>query len=374
MRTRLTLISGLVLAVILATLPLAVPTRAADLQAALQRLADDAVREGLVGVSIAIYTPEAGIVLAAAGVSDKTTRAALTTSDVGRIASCSKVWVGAAVMQLIGEGTLGLDDPIAPFLGADDRDHIANAKTATVGQLLSHTSGIFDYFNSDDFGMDDPNKMDFTLAEALRYAWDKPAEFPAGTAYAYSNTNTVLLGVILEKVTGQPYAQVLRSRIFTPLGLKHTYIEVFEPVPVRIARGYEDEGDEMNEIGDSYQGGGLPDGGIVTTAEDMALFMKALFVDGTLLDAGLATLMTTPVTEGEDGEQVGYHIFISQTDHGLRYEHDGSLPGYLAVQMQYPKSGVILAMWTNSGGETAETVFFDDLQAAVIALVHEGTD
>jgi D-alanyl-D-alanine carboxypeptidase len=307
-------------------------------------------------------------VLVVAGVSDLKTGAKLKTTDIARVASSSKVWIGAVVMQLIQEGRVSPSDKIAQYISRDEVKNIANAKTATIAQLLSHTSGIIDYYNDTDFGSDVPDKMDFTLEEALKYAWNQPAEFKPGARYSYSNSNTVLLAQMIETVTGQPFAKVLRSRIFTPLGLKHTFVEVFEPVPARIVRGYEFYSDgSTDEIGDKYQGGGLPDGALVTTPEDMALFMRALFADGKLLDRATLKQMTTPAAAVEDGQTVGYHIFITETDHGKRYEHDGAVVGYRAQEMYYPASGITIAIWTNTGDEQDET--FSALEDDIVNLV-----
>jgi D-alanyl-D-alanine carboxypeptidase len=160
----------------------------------------------------------------------------------------------------------------------------------------------------------------------------------------------------------------MRARLFEPLGLKHTFVEVFEPVPVKIVRGYVFEGADVREIGDKYQGGGLPDGGIVTTPEDMVKFMRALFVDWKLLDTATMTLMLTPVADAGDGSQVGYQIFITKTRNSTRYEHDGSIDGYNAIEMHYPESNITIAMWTNGDGGEQDTIFAN-FQDAVDKLV-----
>jgi len=372
MATRWLRIVLLVVLLLLAQAPAARRVDAADIRSKMQALADKAIAGGLVGVSIAVYKPNLGVVLAAAGESDKEAGTKLTTTDIARIASCSKVWVGAVVMQLIQEGKIAPTDKVARYLPEDEVKRIANADTATVGQLLSHTSGIVDYYNDSDFGTDVPDKTDFTIPEALRYIWDKPAVFEPGARYSYSNTNTVLLALLIENVTGHPFYEELRSRIYTPLGLKHTYVEMFEPVPVKIVRGYEFSGKrDFTVTGDRYQGRGLPDGAIVTSPEDMALFMRGLFGDDKLLSKVTVQQMVTPVADTDDGSKVGFHIFITRTDFGNRYEHDGAIDGYRAEEMFYPGSGTAIAYWTNSGGRTQDDVF-DGLQQAITNVVLGG--
>src|SRR5258708_27467282 len=108
-----------VLAIIL-LIQVSVPVHAAGIQRQLQALADQAVSDGLVGVSIAVYQPDSGMTLAVSGLSDKTAGTKITTTDIARIASCSKVWVGAVVMQLVQEGKVALSDKIARYLPQDD--------------------------------------------------------------------------------------------------------------------------------------------------------------------------------------------------------------------------------------------------------------
>ncbi len=368
MRRYSRIITLLLILVFMSSQPVAASTHRVS-KAELQKLADKAVKNGLVGVSLAVYMPNDGMFLVTSGVSDRKTKAKLQTTDIARIASASKVWVGTVVMQLVQEGKLSLSDKIQKYIGKANAQHIANADSATIEQLLTHTSGILDYYNDADFGQDVPNKMDFTIDEALKYIWDKPAVFSPGKKYAYSNSNTVLLAQAVETITGKPIAQVMRSRIFEPLGLKNTYIEVFEPVPVKIVHGYQFDGDDVTEIGDKYQGGGLPDGGIVTSPEDMVKFMRALFVDGKLLNKGTMERMVAPRADTGDGSGIGYHIFITETGNGKRYEHDGGIDGYTAMEMHYADLDITIAYWTNSAGEEQDEAiqtFQDDVLSLVV--------
>ena len=320
----------------------------------LQAAADKAVTDGLPGVSIAVRDSKGDFTLVVAGKSDLKANTPLTTTDISRIASASKVFVGTVVLQLIQEKKIALTDPIANYIRAENAHHIANADRATIAQLLTHSSGIFDYYDQD-FGLDVPSKMDFTIDEALKYAWDKPALFEPGAKYSYSNTDTLLLGEMIEQVTGMGVAQAIRTRILTPLNLKNTYTEVFETVPVKIIRGYAfDKKGNSTEIGDKYPGGGLPDGGIVTTPKDMVIFMHALFAEGKLLDTPTLQAMITPQVPTDDGGSIGYHIFIDDSAHGKMYSHDGGIDGYSSIMMYFPDSDVTIALWTNGSGRKAD--------------------
>jgi D-alanyl-D-alanine carboxypeptidase len=362
--------SLLVMSLLLMNVPVqaATPRYTLD-KTTIQKRLEQALTDGLIGVSLAISTPTDGLILATAGVSDRKTKTNLTPTDFSRIASCSKVWVGVAILQLVDEGKLKLSDPIGIYLHPQNVQQIANANSATVQQILTHTSGIPDYYNKPGFGVDVPTKMDFTIDEALRYIWGDPADFAPGAQFEYSNSNTLLLAQAIETITGKPYATVLRTRIFDPLGLNHTFIEVFEPLPRKIVRGYDFFNDEAGqEVGDKYQGGGLPDGGVVTSPADMVKFMQGLFVDGKLLRPETLALLVTPTVKAEENIQMGLHIFINPTRDGVRYEHDGLIDGYLAIQMHYPDTKISVALWTNSGG-AAQELSFENLEKDVLRLI-----
>jgi D-alanyl-D-alanine carboxypeptidase len=354
-RVALILVSGILVLAGLARQPGLAPAQPPEaLKGRLQALANTAVAAGAPGVSIAVHHPRDGLILVTAGKSDLTAGTALTPTDVSRIASVSKVFVGVVVMQLVQEKKVALTDRIARYIAADHAAHIANANRATIRELLTHTSGIVDYYD-DDFGADDPRKLDFTIDEALKYAWDKEADFATGARYSYSNTNTLLLAIMIEKVTGTTVAQAIRTRLLAPLNLTHTYTEVFERVPVKIVRGYVFDGPgRPKEIGNKYPGGGLPDGGLVTTPENMVRFLRALLVERTLLQPAVLQQMLTPAARRDEDDWAGSHIFVVTTAHGKKYIHNGAIAGYNAEMLHYPDAGVTMAYWINGSGGKAD--------------------
>jgi len=335
-----------------------------------QKLADTAVADGLPGVSIAIYVPKSPLIVIVSGNSDIEPRTRLTPTDLSRIASVSKMYIATVIMQLVQEKKITPSDRVSQYLSAADVSHIANLKTATIGQLLSHTSGIFDYYNDGNFGADRPDQYNFTIEESLHYAWDQPALFSPGAQYSYSDTNTLLLALVIEKVTGKPFAQEVRSRILTPLKLAHTFTEIFEPTPQAVIHGY--DFDKRGNATDYFQmqGAGLPDGGIITTPTDMVNFFKGLLVDGKLLQPATLAQMLKPRADTGDGVSIGYHIFMQSLSNGdTQYWHDGEISGYQAELFFSEKTGVIIAAWANGTGKTQDDTFntmFNALQDDVI--------
>jgi D-alanyl-D-alanine carboxypeptidase len=343
-------------------------TRAASLKEDLQQAADEAVAAGLPGVSLAVHHPKDGLILVVAGKSDLGAKTDLQTTDIARIASTSKVFVGTLIMQLIEAGQVKLSDPISKFVGDEHSTHLTNAEKITIEHLLTHTSGLYDYFGPD-FGADKPSKIDFTIDEALRYAWDRPAEFAPGSKYAYSNTNTLILGAVVEKVTGENIATAMRTRILKLLGLKNIYTELFEQVPVKMVRGYSYEGDQYREIGEKFAGRGLPDGGLVASPEEMVKFLRGLLVDGKLLKPEtLKQMLTAHKQADSEVESICYHIFLTKTQYGPQYGHSGGLDGFSSEMMHFPDTNITLALWTNSSGDQQGKVW-EEFQSEVLRIV-----
>src|SRR4051812_29180132 len=270
---RVALAAGLVAALLVGVAP---PAGAADgsaattarqrvLAAVEQDLASD---RSVPGEIVAVRAPGIDVTVAA-GLADRAGAALLEPDTPFRVASVTKTFVAAAVMKLVGRGRIDLDDPIADHLsrrtvrtlrrGGYDPDRI------TVRHLLRHTSGLFDYATTDAY--DERNERDpdhhWTRAEQLRFAMDhgKPVAAP-GATYHYSDTGYILLGEIVERVTGQNLGAAVRRLVgFRRLGLDHTYWEQLEPAPASLkprAHQYADDFDniKLDASHDLYGGGG----------------------------------------------------------------------------------------------------------------------
>jgi D-alanyl-D-alanine carboxypeptidase len=325
-------------------------------QANLQRLLDKAVAHGFPGIALGLYQPECGATQLISGKANLTTGAPMVAQEHFRIASCSKVFLGVVVMQLVSEGKVSLSDPIAKYISQQDAANIENADRATIRQLMNHTTGIYDYFD-DRFNEDavaHPGKY-YNLEEALKFAYGQPAAFsPPGSGYYYSNTDTILLAVMVEKVTQAPFTQALRQRIFNPLHLKNTYNDYAEPVIEPLAHGYEIRKDRRPiDHTDINQGYGLPDGGIVSDAADMATFIRALLHDGKLLTPDALKTMLTIDPAAQDDEE-GLNIFIYSDyldgDYGNLIGHSGEIDGYKSEMYYFPDEDVAIVLLTNSSG------------------------
>jgi D-alanyl-D-alanine carboxypeptidase len=250
----------------------------------------------------------------ASGYFDRERRVPLEPDDGFRIASNTKTFTAAAVLRLVEDGRIGLDDPIANHLSPGAAAELAgdgyDTTSITVRHLLTHTSGIYDYATDDEYQaavVTQPQKR-WTRDEQVRFAVDHGDPLsPPGAEVHYSDTGYVLLGEIIERTTGQPLPTAYRTLLgFEDLGLDHTYVETLGRTPPGVgppAHQYIGDIDfaTADPSFDLYGGGGL-----VSTAADLATFYKALFTDKVFDEhSTLATMLQEPDARGARGFGMG---------------------------------------------------------------------
>jgi D-alanyl-D-alanine carboxypeptidase len=187
---------------------------------------------GAPGAIVGVWGPD-GSYVRAFGVSDKATGAPMKADFYSRIGSETKTFTVTGVLQLVDQGKLGLDDPIAKYI-----DGVPEGDKITLRQLARMQSGLFNYSSSPAFQQAmfaDPRHA-FTPQELLNFAFAQPNEFPPGEGFQYCNTNTILLGLVVEKVSGQPLHDYIRDHILTPLGMSHTSFPTTNAFPSRTRR------------------------------------------------------------------------------------------------------------------------------------------
>ena len=267
----------------------------------------------------------------------------ITADTTFAIASVGKTMTAVAILRRVAQGTLRLDDPVSDWVNADITNGLGGLDDITLRHLLTMTSGLPDYY-TDAYLQDVLEDPSLQSAEiALSYAFDEEVMFDPGSDFDYSNTNYVLLGMILEKATGLTYAQALQRDVFTPARMTNSFVFGSQTLPTSFAtapdtvRGY-------------YEGAGFGDGGVISTGRDVAQFYRALFLDQTLLPSDLLADMTTdPIGKGYsmgielDGDVVG---------------HSGGDLGFSSDVRLHLSTGSIAVMLVAE--EDADTVWTDD--------------
>jgi CubicO group peptidase (beta-lactamase class C family) len=262
-----------------------------------------------------------------------------------QLASVAKTLTAAAVMRLVEGGRVDLQAPISDYLP----DTPQAWQGVTVHHLLSHTSGIPDYFSFDEFD----SETNFSADEIIRVAKEYPLDFSPGAEFEYSNTGYVLLGKLLERVSGKSYGEFLRETIFDPLQMNATgRVGQNEPVAV----GYSTYASPAESLPITNA---LGDGDLLGTVEDLHKFDRALYGD-TLLSIESRDKMFAPVGNNHYG--YGWEL---QTREGRRVlSHSGRINGFSSVLMRFPEDEVTIILLSNlesfdagqAGWELAEIV------------------
>lgn len=322
----------------------------ADLEALLEEYADET--EPAVSIRI---TTEDGSWAAATGRIDVSADAPATTDSRFRIASMSKTFVAVVLMQLVEEGKLSLDDPISKWLPEHIVSKLANAESATIFQLATMTSGIPEYLDYDFYEaiLEDPT-YEWTAPEVLEYAYGLDAYFAPGEDFEYTNTNYILLQLIIEAATEKPLHVVVRERILDPLGLSNTYTQLQEELSGGFVHGYEDfdEDGTVDDVTLVNDGAGLGDGALISNTADLARFYQALFINDELLKPETLQQMIDAGDENEYG--IGLSI-LSGPD-GVVIGHDGAVSGFTGA-VYYVENSEAIVVYLQASDEWNDDVF-----------------
>jgi D-alanyl-D-alanine carboxypeptidase len=268
-----------------------------------------------------------------AGVGDLRTGARVPVDGQVRIGSNTKTFVAVAVLQLVAERKVALDEPVETYLPGLVKGEGIDGRRITVRQLLQHTSGLPNY--TEFMGLDDFFEVQHTYLEPrelLDVALAHPADFAPGAKFAYSNTNYVVAGLLIQKVTGRPLIEVLTERVIRRAGLRHTYFPavgeqgIREPHP----HGYHpDKAGKLRDITTLDPSWGWAAGQMIATPSDLNTFFRAL-LGGRLLPAEqLRQMRTTVEADLFPGARYGLGLVsVPLTCGGLAWGHGGDIPGY----------------------------------------------
>jgi D-alanyl-D-alanine carboxypeptidase len=283
-----------------------------------------------------------------------------------RVASNTKTMMAAVIVLLVQEGKLRFDDPVSKYV-----EGVPNGDNITISELLKMRSGLYNYTSAPELAKSldhDPTKA-WTPEELLAIAFKRPPLFAPGTEYDYCNTNYALLGLIAEKLEGAPLARIFQDRLFGPLGMKHTllpantsntipdpyshgylygsssYALVDAPYPADLQAAAKAGTLKPNDDTGQNPSYALAAGGIISTADDLAIWMRALVV-GKLFDADYQRQWLDSLGPQDPSKPLGqkYGYGISQITVGPSsvYFHGGEMPGYNSFMGYDPVNDVTL--------------------------------
>ena len=307
-----------------------------------------------------------GVVLAngeslglAVGFSDRDTKTPMKPADRMLAGSVGKTFAAATALHLIKEGKIGLDDKIEKYLGGEPWfSRLPNAKDITVRQLMNHSSGLVRYEFKEQFTKDlsaNPAKV-WKPAELVAYLLDEKAPFEAGKGWDYSDTNYIVLGMIIEKVTGRKFYEEASRRIIKPLKLTDT-IPQDGPSLKGVVQGYAGPNNPFGgtdamivngkfAINPQFEWTG---GGYASTAQDLARWAKMIY-EGKAFSAELLPQVLEGVPAPMLGREskYGLGVIIRKTAIGTSYGHSGFFPGYMTDMMYFPEQKVAVAVQVNT--------------------------
>lgn len=329
----------------------------------------DAAREGgsAPGISAAIALADGQVIAVTSGVASRETGTPLTTLDRMMLGSVGKTFAAARALQLIESGEIALDDPIEKYLGDEPWfARLPNARATTVRHLMTHTSGLVRYEFKEAFARDlraDPDRS-WKPEELLAYVFDEPAPFAPGAGWEYSDTNYIVLGMILERVDRRPFYAQARSGLIRKMRRTRLVPVTSRDVP-GLVQGYTGANDPLaGEARPVLEDGRFfvnpqfewTGGGYAGTAIDLARWAHVLYGGLAFSDPGTARLMIDNAVPAALGPEVKYGLGVivrPASPVGEVWGHSGYFPGYLTEMIYLPARRMAIAVQVNTSDARA---------------------
>ena len=284
------------------------------------------------------------------GLADIQLNVPMRTEMVFRLGSISKQFTAISILQLMEKGKLALQDRIMTHIP----DYPAIGEKITIEHLLTHTSGITNITGMKNFG--DIKRNDLSTAEVVNFFKNEPLEFEPGTKWSYSNSGYILLGYIVEKVSGLPFAKYLEENIFKPCQMTSSFLDDDSRIIKNRASGYAKKGDQT--INAQFISMTIPHGagGIVSTVGDLYRWNRALLSHKMVTNSTLEKAFTRyKLSDGKETDY-GYGWFFSNIQGIPTVEHGGGIEGFLTSSIYLPSKDLFVAVLSNSTGQSPEFV------------------
>lgn len=310
------------------------------------------------GASIIVYKDRAPLFKQSYGMANLEESEAITTETVFRIGSITKQFTAIGIMMLIEEGKLSLDDTVSKYYP----DEFSNKSPITIKHLLSHTSGIKDLSRIRAIRpLMSVNSKPETIIKIIS---DEDLNFNPGTKYDYSNSGYVVLGGILEKVSGQSYKRFLTTRIFEPLGMRKTHYANKQEITDKVALGYFTRNESFANAPDINSSLLFAAGGIWSNPKDMALWNEALY-ENKLVDQKYIRMVFKPnILNNGEVTDYGFGFRACKVNDIESIEHGGGVFGYSSYGIRIERFGVYVLILTNFERNNS----YDDVAAKIAAI------
>lgn len=345
--------------------PLAFPqvgsvTDSPALRLKLQAVIDDWHKGGkFPGATVGVALADGTTFGLATGYSDLQAKTPMKPTDLMLSGSVGKTYAAAVALQLVKEGKFALDDKIEKYLGAEPWfARMPNAKDITIRQLMNHTSGLVRYEFKDQFTKDltaNPDKV-WKPQELVAYILDTQAPFEAGKGWDYSDTNYIVLGMIMEKVTGKKFYELAKTRVLDPLNLTDTRPSDSRKIK-GLVQGYAGPTNSFGGKDAVIEDGKFiinpqfewTGGGYASTTADLARWAKAMY-EGRGFPPEMLPEMLNGTAAPMLGRETKYGlgVILRPTRAGATYGHSGFFPGYMTDMMYFPEHKIAVAVQVNT--------------------------
>ncbi len=340
------------------------PPADSEVAAAADRLAAMTLSEnGAAGLSIAVVRNGRIILSKGYGLAEIEHDVPVNEDTLFRVGSITKQFTAAAIMRLVEQGKIGLDDLVTGFVP----DFNTRGREITVRHLLTHTSGIKSYTELKQVMVDQP-EHEFSHQEMLDLVQNEPLAFEPGARADYCNTGYYLLGMIIEKVSGEDYCTYLSHECFEPLGLARTRCDSNTQIIKNRAQGYALDGSTL--VNDRGLATSTPfaAGMLLASAHDLVVWADALAAGKVVTPASYAQMSSRTELAGGGFSEYGFGLIIDSLDGHARVQHGGGIFGFNAMLARFPDDGVTIAVLSNSQAISAGRLA-DDLSREALGIV-----
>ncbi len=303
------------------------------------------------GAAVIVTEDGKTVYSAGQGLADLEAKTPVTPATVFRIGSITKQFSAAVMLQLVAEGKISLDDRLSKFFP----DFPKPAADATVSQLLNHTVGVQSYTGIPGWMGDEKNTArPYTTEEMIALFKDLPAPSKPGEKFQYNNSGYVLVGAVIEKVTGKPWHEAVEERIVKPLGLKTVRYGVVEDQTQNMAKGYTETGGKQVPARKIHMSVPHAAGALIGSVEDLAKWSHALH-HGKVVPPELYSKMIAPtVLPGGKTEKYGFGIGEDEVRGRKTIRHGGGIFGFATDAIYIPEEDLFVAVFTNSDDPVAD--------------------
>jgi D-alanyl-D-alanine carboxypeptidase len=317
-------------------------------------------KHNILGAIVGVWTRSDGLWMRAFGKSDLVSGKEMKWNDKVRIGSITKSFVATVVLQLAEEKKVRLDEPLAKYV-----PKVPGANKITIRQLLNHTSGIFDYTEDENFWPQvfaNPLKV-WSAQELVGIAIAHPPKFAPGEGWSYSNTNYILLGMVIEMVTASAVEDEVRRRVFEPLEFKQTTFPSNPYIPGEYSHGYIDKDGKgsLSDITLLDPSVAWASGAIISNMQDLAIWVRILS-GGSLLSERAKNEQFKFVETGQP--YLKYGLGVARL--GNFVGHDGGIPGYNSAMFYLPaKDTIIIVLLNNFSDANIASLLFMEIAKIV---------